>query len=112
MTWVLVLNVIKNRHVNSLACNRKRGWDLYWCETRLYLCQWGGVNVITAGVQMKRARECVAVLLSDEWHSAVIDFGCLSSRILWIKFRFSRVKVCVVVRYGSSERNCEERERF
>ena len=61
---------------------------------------------------MKRARECVAVLLSDEWHSAVIDFGCLSSRILWIKFRFSRVKVCVVVRYGSSERNCEERERF
>ena len=41
----------------------------------------------------------------------MIDFGYVSSRILWIKFKFSRVKVCVVVRYGPSEGIGEERER-
>ncbi|MCQ7013011.1 hypothetical protein, partial [Clostridioides difficile] len=41
---------------------------------------WCGVNGIIAGVQeMERAREGVAILLSDVWHSAVIDFGCVSS---------------------------------
>ena len=56
---------------------------------------WAGVNVTFAGVQeMKRAREGVAVLLYDVWHSAVVKSGCVSSRILWIKFKFSRVKVC------------------
>ena len=55
---------------------------------------WSGVNVIFAGVQeMERAREGVAVLLND----AVAKSGCVSSRILWIKFKFSRVKVFVVV---------------
>ena len=39
----------------------------------------------------------VAILLNDVGYSALIDFGCISSRIMWIKFRFSRVKVFVVV---------------
>ena len=45
------------------------------------------------------------------WHSAVIDFGCLSSKILWIKLKFSRVIVLVVVGYSSNEDD-EERDRF
>ena len=45
---------------------------------------WYGINGIIAGVQMERARERVAILLKDVWHNAVIDFGCVSSRILWI----------------------------
>ena len=49
--------------------------------------------------QRERAREVVAVLLNDVWHSAVVDFGCVSSRIICIKFKFSRVKICVVVGY-------------
>ena len=53
----------------------------------------------------------VPVLLNDVWHSAVIDFGCVISRILWIKFKFSRVKVCVVVGYGSNEGTGEEAKR-
>ena len=61
---------------------------------------------------MERAREGVAILLNDAWHSAVIDFGCVSSRILWIKFKFSRVKVCVVLEYGPNEGDGEERDRF
>ena len=47
------------------------------------------VNVIFAGVQeMERAREGVAVLLNDMWHSAVVKSRYVSSRILWIKFVF------------------------
>ena len=38
---------------------------------------WCGVNGIIAGVQEKeRAREGVAILSNDVWHSAVVDFGC------------------------------------
>ena len=54
----------------------------------------------------------MGILLSNMWHSAVIDFGCVSSRVLCLKFKFSRVKFCVVVEYGPSEGNGEERDRF
>ena len=57
---------------------------------------------------MERAREEVSILLNEVWHRAVINFGCVSPRIHWIKFKFSRVKVCVVVGYGPNE----ERDRF
>ena len=74
---------------------------------------WCGVNDIITGVQeMKRAREGVAILLNDVWDSAAIDFGCVSSRILWINFKFTRVKVIVVVMYGPNEGGSEERDRF
>ena len=73
----------------------------------------GGVKVIFAGVQeMVIVRERMAILLNDVWHSAVVKYGCDSSRILWIKFKFSRVKVCVVVGYGPNEGDNEEREKL
>ena len=72
-----------------------------------------GVNGIIADVKgVERAKKWVAILLNDVWHSAVIDFICVSSRILWIKFRFSRIKVCMLVGYVPKEGNGEERERF
>ena len=44
---------------------------------------WSGVNITFAGVQeMERAREGVAILLNDLWHSAVLKSGCITSRIL------------------------------
>ena len=50
-----------------------------------------GVNVIFTGVhEMERTREGVAVLLNDMWHSEVVTSGYVSSRILLIKFKFSR----------------------
>ena len=62
---------------------------------------------------MERFREGVAILLNDVWHSAMVDFGCASSKVLWIKFKFSRVKVCVVVVvYGSNEGEGEGKDRF
>ena len=71
---------------------------------------WCGVSGIIAILQeMERAREWVAILLIIVCHSVLIDFGDVSSRILCIKLRFSRVKVCVVVGYGRKEGNVEER---
>ena len=32
--------------------------------------------------------EGVAVLINDEWHSTMIDFECVSSIVLWVKFNF------------------------
>ena len=44
---------------------------------------WRGINSIIADVQeMEKAREGVAVLLNDVWHSAVIEFTCVSFRIM------------------------------
>ena len=74
---------------------------------------WCGVNYIIAGFQdVERTGEGVSVLLNDVWHSAVIDFGSVISQILWIKFKYSRVKARVVVEYGPNEEIGEERERF
>ena len=65
---------------------------------------WCGVNDITTGVQEReRAKEGVA--------QCGDSFGCVSSRILWIKFKFSRVEVCVVVGYGPNKGGGEERNR-
>ena len=54
----------------------------------------------------------MAVLLNDVWHSAMIDFGSFSSRILKNKFKFSWIKVCVVVRYGPNEGDGEKRKEI
>ena len=39
----------------------------------------------------------------------MLDFGCVTSRIHWIKFKFSRAKVCVIVGYGPNEDVKKER---
>ena len=84
----------------------KEKGEVSWC---------GDSGIIADFQEMERTREGVAILLNAVWHSAVIDFGCVSSRILWSKFKFSRVKVCVVVvvvGYGPNEGDGEEREKF
>ena len=43
---------------------------------------WCGVNGIIASVQeMEKAREGMVIMLNNVWHSAVVDFGCVSPRI-------------------------------
>ena len=58
---------------------------------------------------MERAREGVVILLNDVWHSVVIDFGCVSSRIIWISSGF---QVWVVMGYGPNKGNGEVRKSF
>ena len=53
---------------------------------------------------MERAREVVAVLLNDVWHSVLVKFGYVSSRILLIKFKY--------VGYDPAEGDDEESDRF
>ena len=54
---------------------------------------WCGVNGIIAGVQeIERAREGEAILLKAVWHTMVIDFRCVSSRILLISSGFQGLK--------------------
>ena len=47
-----------------------------------------------------------------QWHSAVVIFGCVTFRMLWVKFKFSSIKVCVVVEYSPTEGNVEEWEKL
>ena len=57
-------------------------WEVLWC----------GMNGIITGIQeIERAREGLAVLMKDEWHSAVINFECVKSRALSVKFNLSRI---------------------
>ena len=52
-----------------------------------------------AGVERNyRAREGVAVLMNNLLHRSMVKFVCMSPRILMVKFKFEKVKVCVVVR--------------
>ena len=97
-------------------------WEKWYCEERgsgrcfkkgKVLVEWERevlwfrVNGFIFGVEeIERARKGVTILLNDVWHSAVIDFGCVSSRILWVKFNFSKLKVCVEMLYAPL------RERF
>ena len=48
-----------------------------------------GVKVVH---QIDRAKEGIAVLMNGVWHSALINFGCVSYRILCVKFNFSGLK--------------------
>ena len=62
---------------------------------------WYGINGIIPGVQeIEMVRGGVAILTNDALHSAVIDFGCVSSRLILLKFKFSRVKICVALVYA------------
>ena len=44
--------------------------------------------------------------------TALINFRCVRSKILWVKFRYSRVKLRLVVGYGPIEGNSEEGNIF
>ena len=57
-------------------------------------------------------RENVVVLLNGVWYIVVVEFECISSRILRVKFKFSRVNVYVGMVYIPIEGDEEEREKF
>ena len=88
----------------SLTKTKLEGYGkVLWCE----------VNGTIADVEeMERVRADMTILLIDVGHSIVIGLGGISSKTLWINFKFSRVKICVVIWYGPSKGEFEERERF
>ena len=50
----------------------------------------------------------MALWLNDVLHNAAVGSGYVSSRIHWIKLKFSRIKVCVVVGYCLNEGDGKE----
>ena len=71
--------------------------------------EWCGVKCVCVGVERnERGIERFAILMSDLWQRAMVDFVCVIARILKVKFKFEQVKVCVVATYGPSEGNVEE----
>ena len=93
VNWLGTWNV---RRINGIAKReevvdvfRKGKFELLaLTETKL---KENDVNGIIAGVQeIERARESVAVLMKEEWYNGVIGFGYVISRILWVKFKFSK----------------------
>ena len=68
------------------------------------------MNSINASVQdMGRVRKGVTLLMSNKLHSGENDFGCVSFEILWVTFKFSTAKVCVVGVYGPIEGDNKEK---
>ena len=88
VTWNArgIIDTMKREEVDILEKKKRGKFELLaLTETKLKgkgEVSWSAVNVIFAGVQeMERAREGMAVLLNDVWHSAVVKSGCVSSRI-------------------------------
>ena len=101
-----VMDVFRKGKFDLLAVTEtkmKGKGEIKWCD----------VKCVRAGVEEnERGREGVAILMSDLWYKAMVDFVCVSPRILMVKFKFEKVKVCVVVTYGPSEGNVEEYDFF
>ena len=98
-----VVNVFKEGRFDMLALNetKLRGKGEF---------EWGGVKGVRSGVDAGRAKEGVAMMMNDVWFEAVVGYGCVSSRMLWVKFKFARVKLCVVAVYGpcNDRKECEK----
>ena len=92
-----VIDVFRKRKNDLLALTETKlseNWEVSCCEIN---------RIIAEAQEIEKAREGMAVLMNDEWHIAVIGFGCVSFRVLWVKFKFSRVKVCMVGVYVLNE---------
>ena len=66
-----------------------------------------------SGIERGRAREGVALLLSERMRSSVVEWKECSSRMMWVKVRIGRECWTFVSAYGpGSEKSDEEREEF
>ena len=95
----------------------KRKMDvLALCETKMKgkgEAEFGEITGRIAGVESGRAREGVALLLSERMMSKVVAWKEVSSRLMWVRVRMGRECWAFVSAYGpGSEKTEEEREGF
>ena len=95
----------------------KRKMDvLALCETKMKgtgEAKFGEVTGRISGVERGRAREGVALLLSERMMKKVVTWKEVSSRLMWVRVRLGRECWAFVSAYGpGSEKTEEERERF
>ena len=73
----------------------------------------GEVTGRVSGVERGRAREGVALLLSERMVSKVVEWKEVSSRLMWVRVRLGRECWAYVSAYGPGcERSEEERDEF
>ena len=86
------------------------------CETKMKgkgEITFGDVVGRGSGVERGRAREGVALILSEWMLERVVEWKEVSSRLMWVRVRIGRECWAFVSAYGpGSERSAEEREEF
>ena len=92
----------------------RRGMDvLALCETKMKgkgEVAFGEVIGRVSGVERGRAREGVALLLSEWMENKVVEWKEVSSRLMWVRVRMGRECWAFVSAYGPGcERSEEER---
>ena len=103
----MIVDIFKNRKMDILALS----------ETKVKgsgLREWEGQKVIVSGVSERcRAKEGVGIMLSGQMWSRMLDYKCVSSRLMWVKLNLNGEKLNVVSVYapGMEKKDCE-RERF
>ena len=107
---------VKRQEIGDIFRKRKLGL-LALSETKMKgqgECDFGGVGGRYAGVDVnERAREGVAILVSEEVKEWVTEWREVSSRMMWVKLRMDQEIWVVISAYGPGrERDMEERERF
>ena len=95
----------------------RRGMDvLALCETKMKgkgEVVFGLVTGRVSGVERGRAREGVALLLSEWMVNKVVEWKEVSSRLMWVRVRMGRECRAFVSAYGPGcERSDEERDEF
>ena len=105
----------KRREIGSVFVERKMD-VLALCETKMKGKgeeEFGEVKGRISGVERGRAREGVALLLSERMLEKVVAWREVSSRMMWVRVRIGRECWAFVSAYGpGSEKTEEEREGF
>ena len=121
----LVVGSLNVRGCSSIESKRseigcmfgRRGMDvLALCETKMkgkVEVAFGEVTGRVSGVERGRAREGVALLLSEWMENKVVEWKEVSSRLMWVRVRMGRECWAFVSAYGPGcERSEEERDEF
>ena len=73
----------------------------------------GGVGGRSSGVENGRAKEGVALLVSEEVRGCVVEWREVSTRLMWVRLKFGQESWVIVSAYGPGrERDDNEREQF
>ena len=89
--------------MNEICKERRCGRQLRKGELELFVLneaemKWKG-KILLCGELVKEYNKkykepgggAVAVLMNDAWYSAVVEFECVSCKIIWVKLMFARV---------------------
>ena len=86
------------------------------CETKVKgMCEWewGSGWGVGSGVKEGRGREGVAIVVSERARKCVREYGCVSSRVVWVKMKVGIERWFVVCAYAPTN-DCkkEDKESF